>query len=213
MPADAPPVPQHARESERLAQLAAAARPVQHDLNNLLTVIFANLDMLQRNATEEAPKRRLARVQEAARRFEATTRALLSLARRPIPGEVVMSPAAAVTALQPLLALILATPDALSVEAPAQLPACRFDQSLLDAALVGLAIDLAALPGGTLAVSLADEAERVALTLTMPAAAAEAGRLAAARLRLLAEAADGHFAERATAERLALHLTLPRAEA
>lgn len=208
MPADLPPATTADRQAERLAQLAAAARPVQHDLNNLLTVIFANLEMLQRSTTEETPKRRLLRVQEAARRFESTTRAILSLSRRQIPDETVISPAAAVTALEPLLALMLSAPGALTVAAEPSAPACRFDQSLLDETLLGLATGLA---GSSLAITVADEAERAVLTLALPSAAAEAGEAAAARLRLLARTAGGALAREDAPDRITLRLTLPRA--
>ncbi len=58
-------------QAKRLASVATLARPVQHDINNLLTVIFANLEMLKRTAAEGAPQRQLDRVAEAARRGDA----------------------------------------------------------------------------------------------------------------------------------------------
>ena len=74
------------RKAERLRTMAGLARPVQHEINNLLTVIFANLEMLKRTAAEGGPQRQLDRVAEAARRFEASSRGFLSLSRRPVPG-------------------------------------------------------------------------------------------------------------------------------
>ena len=74
------------RHAARLETMANLARPVQHEINNLLTVIFANLEMLKRTAAEGAPQRQLDRVNEAARRFEASCRGFLSLSRRPVPG-------------------------------------------------------------------------------------------------------------------------------
>src|SRR6478735_835908 len=71
------------RKAERSAAVAGLARTVQHDINNLLTVIFANLEMLKRSAAEGAPQRQLGRVEEAARRFEGTSRAIFSFIRRP----------------------------------------------------------------------------------------------------------------------------------
>ena len=70
------------RQAARLQTMAGLARPVQHEINNLLTVIFANLEMLKRTAAEGGPQRQLDRVAEAARRFEASSRGFLSLARR-----------------------------------------------------------------------------------------------------------------------------------
>ena len=86
------------------------ARPVQHEINNLLTVIFANLEMLKRTAAEGAPQRQLDRVDEAARRFEASSRGFLSLSRRPVPGGRAVRLGEALAAVQPLLRWCLPTP-------------------------------------------------------------------------------------------------------
>ena len=51
------------QQAKRLTTLAGLARPVQHEINNLLTVIFANLEMLKRTAAEGAPQRQLDRGQ------------------------------------------------------------------------------------------------------------------------------------------------------
>lgn len=198
------------RQAGRLALLGRLARPVQHDLNNLLTVVFANLDMLKRRLPDEASQRQLGRVQEAARRVEGSTRAILSLARRPVPGEAIISPAAAVAAIEPLLSVLLPTPGALAVGLPDEAPACRFDQTLLDEALLGLA--RATADGqGTLRIAVADEAERAVLTVALPTAAADASRDAIGALRSLAERARGGFAEERGEQATMLRLVLPRA--
>lgn len=198
------------RRADRLDELAALAQPVQHDLNNLLTVVFANLDMLKRRVTDEAPLRQLGRVQEAARRLEASTRAILSLARRPVPGEVVLSPATAVAALEPLLAVLLPAPGALALDLPPDLPACRFDQAWLDAALLGLA--RAAAGRGALRVAAAAAAGQVVITISLPAAAVAAAEVAVATLRRLAAAADGALTETPAAGTVVLSLALPLAD-
>src|SRR4051812_5606216 len=69
------------RQGKRSVAVAGLARTVQHDINTLLTVIFANLEMLKRSAAEGAPQRQLNRVEEAARRFEGTSRAILAFMR------------------------------------------------------------------------------------------------------------------------------------
>src|SRR5919199_5309851 len=82
-PGDAVPAP---RQAARLVALIGLARPVQHDINNLLTVVFANLEMLKRTAAAGGPQRQLDRIAEAAKRLERSTRAILSMIRR-IPAE------------------------------------------------------------------------------------------------------------------------------
>ncbi len=162
------------RRALRLATLAGLARPVQHDLNNLLTVVFANLEMLKRTAAEGMPQRQLDRIQEAARRFDASTRAILDLIRQPIPGMAEVALPTALAALRPLLVILLPAPGALILSlgplggAPvggAGLEArdgavnrstatpqdwlVRLDRAALDEALLALARDAAeALPRG-----------------------------------------------------------------
>lgn len=198
------------RQAARMASLAELARPVQHEINNLLTVIFANLEMLKRSAGEGAPQRQLDRIQEAARRFEASTRAILSLVRRPVPqeGELVLSDA--VAALTPLLSVLLPVPGALSVATEAGSGAVRIDRAALDDSLLALAREAAeALPrGGCLSILVADRPpEHVELSISRPEGATLPSLAA---LRHLAEAAEG-WAEEAAAEGTAtLRLFLPR---
>ena len=104
------------RQAARLQTMAGLARPVQHEINNLLTVIFANLEMLKRTAAEGGPQRQLDRVAEAARRFEASSRGFLSLSRRPVPGVSVFTMEEALVAVRPLLAVLTPTPAMLAVE-------------------------------------------------------------------------------------------------
>lgn len=196
------------RQAERLALLADLARPVQHDINNLLTVVFANLDMLKRRVEGEAPQRQLDRVAEATRRLEASTRAILSLARRPVPGEAVLRPGDALAALRPLLALVLPAPGALLLDTAPETPPCRFDQALLDEALLGLA--LAAAGRGPLRLALAPTEEGVALEAALPGPARAAAEPAVDALRTLATRAGGSLATDATPTEATLRLCLPR---
>ncbi len=188
------------RRTERLDLLGSLARPVQHEINNLLTVIYANLDLLKRRMSDAAPLRQIGRVEEAARRFEATSRAILALSRRPVPGEAVVSPGAALEALQPLLGVLMPAPGTLSVTIAAGIPPCRFDQALFDGALVGLARAAgAARVPLRLAVS-----EALGVAVLEARTEAEVGDAAAALARLAAEAGG-----RLAAEPGLLRLTLP----
>jgi signal transduction histidine kinase len=196
------------RRAERLATLAAVARPVQHELNNLLTVIFANLDMVKRRVTEAAPLRQIDRVNEAARRFETSTRALLTLARRPVPAEAEASPGEVVAALRPLFGLLLPGPGALLIEIAPDLPACRFDSSMLEDALLALVRD-AAEAEGPLRIGVAAAEGGVALTVGLPSAAAAKCAVALDGLRALAAAAGGPAADLTEADGPVLRVLLP----
>src|SRR3712207_2408385 len=137
------------RQAARLATMAGLARPVQHEINNLLTVIFANLEMLKRTAAEGGPQRQLDRVAEAARRFEASSRGFLSLSRRPVPGVSVFTLEEALVAVRPLLVVLMPTPAMLAVEPGAEGWPVRIDRALLDEALIALAREAGeALPRG-----------------------------------------------------------------
>jgi len=143
--------------AERMATVAALARPVQHDINNLLTVVFANLELLKRSAAEGGPQRQLDRIQEATRRLEVSTRALLSLLRRPTGDQGPFRLSVAIGAIQPLLALLLPTAGMLTLDLAADDPPVRLDRAALEEALLALgqtaAEDLPRGAGLTLAVA------------------------------------------------------------
>ncbi|WP_135467671.1 histidine kinase dimerization/phospho-acceptor domain-containing protein [Crenalkalicoccus roseus] len=205
------------RRAERMVRLATLARPVQHDINNLLTVIFANLEMLRRSASEGAPQRQLDRIQEAARRFEATSRALLSLARRPVPGEGEVTLTEAVAALRPLLQVLLPTPGALEVEDEPDAWPVLIDRALLDDALLRLAAEVADTRARGLQLGLAvanrpgkePRAGMAELTLRLRVTPSQAAREA---LGALARQGGGTVEEVEVPEGAMLRLLLPRHE-
>ncbi len=159
------------RQARRLATLAAMAQPVQHELNNLLTVVLANVELLKRSAAEGAPQRQLDRIQQAARRLEDSTRSILALSRRPVPDEVVAAPLEGLRLLGPLLRLLLATPTALVLELPeGEAWKVQLDRAALEEALLDLAREAAtALPrGATLGLALTQQEAEVLLAITWP---------------------------------------------
>lgn len=163
------------------------ARPVQHEINNLLTVVLANLELLRRGAAEGAPRRQLDRVAEATRRLEVVTRAVLSLARRGVADAEGFAPAAAIGALRPLLALLLPAANALSLDVPEGAAATVVgDRALFEDALLNA---LAAIgTAGPVRISLAETADAVELRLQFAAAVPEP---VMAALAPLAAAEDG----------------------
>ena len=203
------------RQAARLATMAGLARPVQHEINNLLTVIFANLEMLKRTAAEGAPQRQLDRVAEAARRFEASSRGFLSLSRRPVPGVSVFALEEALVAVRPLLVVLMPTPGMLAVEPGAEGWPVRMDRALLDEALIALAREAGeALPrGGVLSLSASNRPgppDMAELALRWPA---EAALPATGPLRDIAKDAGGRVEEEVAEGVAALRLGLPRAAA
>ena len=203
------------RQAARLATMAGLARPVQHEINNLLTVIFANLEMLKRTAAEGAPQRQLDRVAEAARRFEASSRGFLSLSRRPVPGVSVFTLEEALVAVRPLLVVLMPTPGMLAVEPGAEGWPVRMDRALLDEALIALAREAGeALPrGGVLSISSSNRPgppDMAELALRWPA---EIALPAAATLRAMVRDAGGRVEEEAADGTALLRLGLPRSPA
>lgn len=203
------------RQAARLATMAGLARPVQHEINNLLTVIFANLEMLKRTAAEGAPQRQLDRVAEAARRFEASSRGFLSLSRRPVPGVSVFTLEEALVAVRPLLVVLMPAPGMLAVEPGAEGWPVRMDRALLDEALIALAREAGeALPrGGVLSIASSNRPgppDMAELALRWPA---EIALPAAATLRDMARDAGGRVEEEAADGTALLRLGLPRSAA
>lgn len=204
------------RRAARLATMAGLARPVQHEINNLLTVIFANLEMLKRTAAEGGPQRQLDRVAEAARRFEASSRGFLSLSRRPVPGLSAFTLGEALVAVRPLLVVLMPAPGMLAVEAgPAEGWAVRMDRALLDEALIALAREAGeALPrGGVLSLSASNRPgppEAVELAVRWPA---DVALPATGTLRGIVRDAGGSAEEGAEDGAAFLRLALPRSAA
>lgn len=203
------------RQAARLQTMAGLARPVQHEINNLLTVIFANLEMLKRTAAEGAPQRQLDRVAEAARRFEASSRGFLSLSRRPVPEVSVFTFEEALKAVRPLLVVLMPTPAMLELDLGAEGWPVRMDRALLDEALIVLAREAGgALPrGGVLslaAVNRPGTPEMAELALRWPAGVALPSTRA---LHDMVLAAGGTAEEETTKDAALLRLALPHTPA
>jgi signal transduction histidine kinase len=159
------------RRMQRLTTLASLARPVQHEINNLLTVVIANLELLKRTAAEGGPQRQLDRILQATRRLETSTRGLLSLARRPVPDEAEVAPLTALQALQPLLQVVLPAATALVVHLPEAEPwRTRLDRAAFDETLIALACEAGASSTrkGPLELALNQEGGTITLVVTWP---------------------------------------------
>lgn len=191
-------------QAKRLASVATLARPVQHDINNLLTVVFANLELLKRTAAEGGPQRQLDRIQEAAKRLEGSTRAILSLLRRPVGQTAPLRMSGILGAVQPLLLLLLPTGGALQLDLAEEDPPVLVDRAAFEDALLAAAQQASgSMPrGGALRLVLERQGGSVALAVLHPEG------MALPALEALANLAreSGGTAE-ATAD--GLRLTLP----
>ncbi|MDO9712124.1 sensor histidine kinase [Paracraurococcus lichenis] len=196
------------RKAERMAAIGGIARTVQHDINNLLTVIFANLEMLKRTAAEGGPQRQLLRVEQAARRFEGTSRAILALIRRPAGEVVAIRLTDLLAAIEPLLQMILPGSGACTLARAERDPPVLIERSALEEALIALAQEIAeAQPRGiALDLSVADAPEAGEVTIAVPEG------LSPPALDRVAAVALAHGGS-ATPEGNGLRLSLPRHEA
>jgi signal transduction histidine kinase len=191
-------------QARRMAAVSTLARPVQHEINNLLTVVFANLELLKRTAAEGGPQRQLDRIQEAARRLDGATRALLTLLRRGTGATAACRLSDAVAGVQPMLALLLPGASGLSIEFGVEDAPVLLDRTTFEDALLALAQQAAdSLPRGAgLRITVAACAEGVALAIALPVAM---DLPALGVLAGFATAAGGT----ATASPTGLRLTLP----
>ncbi|MBL6457181.1 hypothetical protein JMJ55_17735 [Belnapia sp. T6] len=188
--------------ARRMGSVAMLARPVQHDVNNLLTVVFANLELLKRTAAEGPPQRQLDRIQVAARRLDSSTRAMLNLLRRPTGqvGELRLSEA--VGALEPLLGLLL-TAGTLDLELPEGDPMVRLDRAAFEDALLAIAQQASeGMPReGKLRIAVEAGPDEASLVLTWPEGLVLPGLPA---LAALGRELDGRVEEAAGLLRLSL---------
>jgi signal transduction histidine kinase len=141
--------------------------------------------LLKRTTAEGAPQNQLDRIQQAAKRLDASTRSLLNLARRPVPEETEVAPLAALQALVPLMRVTLPAPTALALDLPEAEPwRVRFDRAAFDEAMIALAREAAAaMPrAASLGLMLRQEAEAVSLLITWPEGAAPPGEALVAAL-------------------------------
>jgi len=74
-------------QSERLAAMGAMIGGVAHELNNPLTTILGNSDLLLETETNEASRKRLALVQQDARKAAEIVKNLTYFSRPPAPGK------------------------------------------------------------------------------------------------------------------------------
>lgn len=158
-----------AARHDRLRRLAPA---VQHEINNAMMVLTANLDLLARSVgdADGAPRRQLDRAVQASRRLDESMRGFLDCARREVAEPVRLSPATVLHQLLPLLRLALGARPGAEVTAPEHPVAVRLDRAALEMALLAVAQDAAGRipPGSRLLAEVREREAEVELALTQP---------------------------------------------
>ena len=104
-------------EAEQRRVIAALAPSVQHDLNNMVTVTLATLDLMRHGlAPGDAALKRIERIDAATRRLDALMRGFLTLARA-APGVAELDVAALLHRVAPALRLAMGGAASLTIEA------------------------------------------------------------------------------------------------
>lgn len=157
---------------ERLDRLRRVAPALQHDINNAMMVLAANLDLLARHAGEpgSAGRRQLDRAVQASRRMDEAMRGFLDYARREAAEPVEISPATVLQQVLPLLRVALGARLGAEMTAPERVAAVRLDRAALELALLAVAQDAAGrMPQGSrLRAEVREMASEVELELTLP---------------------------------------------
>lgn len=138
------------------AELAALARPVRHEANNMLAALAGTIELLLRGAANERETARATRMLEATRRIEALLKAYLSLAAPPDGGPEGTDAPQVLKLLEPLLVLLLGPGREVEVIAPPRLRRIAMPAAELQALILRLAREATAAtpPQGGLRVTM-----------------------------------------------------------
>ena len=147
------------RQSQKMESIGRLAGGVAHDFNNLLTVIVAASDLaLESVAPDHEVHEDLVDIRHAAERGVEVTRQLLAFSRRQLLTPAVADVGVVVGNLTSLLRRLVGERVRISLTLPEVPCAVLVDSSVLEQALVNLAVNAAdAMPGGgELEIEVAD---------------------------------------------------------
>ncbi len=171
------------RQAQKMETVGRLAGGMAHDFNNVLGVILANLELLERGDIDENAASRLVAALEAAEKGAELTRSLLAFSRRrsrePEDTDLVQ----ALDALTPFLRGLLPDRVAFSIVCPESPVTVRMDPSLFDSAIMNLVANARdAMPnGGTLEIAVVTSETKVTLTVTDTGFGIDADTLAKVR--------------------------------
>lgn len=153
----------HAQRMEALGQLAGG---IAHDFNNVLQAVQGGAALIERQASDAARVRQLARmVTEATSRGSAVTRRLLAFSRRGDLRAEAVAPRALLAGLREMLSHTLGAGITVKVDAADTLPDILADKGQLETVLINLATNARDAMDGSGVIGLAASAA------TMPGAA------------------------------------------
>lgn len=129
---------------------------IAHDINNLLTVILGNIDLLMRRIEDDRPQRQFSAIRHAAERGQALTQQLLAFSRRQQLHPQALDVNTLVRRFEPLIRRAVGESIGLEIAQSDKPLVCEVDPSELEMALLNLAVNSRdAMPkGGTLRIAL-----------------------------------------------------------
>jgi PAS domain S-box-containing protein len=135
-----------ARKMEAVGQLTGG---VAHDFNNLLTVVIGNIDLLTRQAGDEAKRQRqLGAIRIAADRGRSLTRQLLAFSRRQQLNPQTLDVNELISAFLPLVRQAVGEAVTVKPELSRRKLCAHIDPTQLEAALLNLAVNARDAMGG-----------------------------------------------------------------
>jgi PAS domain S-box-containing protein len=146
------------RDAQRLEALGRLAGGVAHDLNNLLTVVLGNVDLLKHDAGRRDEP--MAEIQVAAERAAALTRQLLAFGRRQMLNAAIVDLGEVVTGLQPFFRRLVPEDVVLRVHREPDSCTISGDPSQLEQVVLNLVANArdALTGGGTITMSVSRRA-------------------------------------------------------
>jgi PAS domain S-box-containing protein len=144
------------REAQRLDSVAALAGGVAHDFNNLMLAVGGYADLLLRELKDEAPRRKVAAIRDAAARASDLTRQLLAFGRQQVLDVRELDLREVASRAPSLLRPLLPRDVLLETAAPLDPVPVVADPAQLDQVLLSLAANACdAMPtGGVLSLSV-----------------------------------------------------------
>jgi PAS domain S-box-containing protein len=143
------------QQSQKMESLGRLAGGVAHDVNNVLTAIFAYASLLARSLPEnEEGQAHIREIRNAAERARGLTRQLLTFARRDVHDARVVDAAEIVRNLEPMLRLVVRENVAFSIETPGEALPVYLDPLQLEQVVLNLVVNArdATPAGGSIAV-------------------------------------------------------------